>query len=401
MSLEETSATVLKKSLRGHKGHFSRTINSAIRLCDFVLDKPSSLAATELENASKEVKTTYTKVEDILLNLQQIDSGNYDTYDEALTSCKDKYDDISYKLLTLSANLFTPQPQLVAAPEQHKNRPFRINEALKPFLLTKDHNPCELRSWINKFKAFYSTSMLNHCTLAEQHAYLRICLDANLEARIQDKLEDEMPIFGDGGCIDLLEEEFRMTYPLFARRLDFFRFTQTQGQLFTDYCGKLRAKGEEADLHKLNVDDLYVFRYICGTNDNILKEKFLKHEDPTLEDLNRIARAYEVTRSTLKAMAAPSTLLQVKTHNQQKWNNNKGKQNYGSQHKKKSLKDRCSHCGQDHKSYECTRRNLICNRCGKEGHIGPVCLGSQRKAKYKANTPQHSRASSPKREQSI
>jgi hypothetical protein len=405
MSLEDTStATTLKKSLKGYKGHLSRTINSATRLCDFVQDKPSSLAATELEDASKDVKTTYSKLENILLELQQKDSANFDTYDEALISSKEKYDDILYKLMHVSANLFSaPQPQLVAAPEPHQGRHFRINEALKPFLLTKDHNPCELRSWINKFKAFYSTSMLDRCTLAEQHAYLRICLDSNLEARIQDKLEDEMPIFGEGGCIDLLEEEFRMTYPLFARRLDFFRFSQTQGQLFTDYCGKLRAKGEEADLHKLTIDELYVFRYICGTDDNKLKERFLKHEDPTLEVLNRIARAYEVTKSTLKAMETPSTSIS-QVNNKKKWNKQRGKPSATANSNNgyiliEDLYGRCFHCGQDHKTNDCTRQNLICNRCNKKGHIGPVCLGPNQR-NSKANGRANSRAPSPQQDQS-
>jgi hypothetical protein len=255
-----------------------------------------------------------------------------------------------------------------------------------------------MRSWVNKFKAFYTTSCLDRCTIAEQQAYLRICIDTNLEARIQDKIQENTPIFGEDGCIQLLEEEFLLKYPLFTRRLEFFRYNQTEGQLFTDYCAKLKAIGEEADLHKLEVDDLYVFRYICGTSDNKLKEKFLKQEDPTLDDLNRIARAYEISSSALQAMKDTSTVAQVQNER-----NLKGKRNFKEKRKGKTVAEKfnnkignCHGCGGNHTRDVCPIKHLTCHKCGKIAHLARVCRGKA----SRPNSRLPSRSSSPQQSKS-
>ena len=39
-----------------------------------------------------------------------------------------------------------------------------------------------------------------------------------------------MAIFGAGGCMDVLEAEFRIFYPIFTRHLEYFQTTQDPGE---------------------------------------------------------------------------------------------------------------------------------------------------------------------------
>jgi hypothetical protein len=122
-------------------------------------------------------------------------------------------------------------------------------------------------------------------TLEEQQGYFYVCIDIDLEGRIKPRISPTTPIFGEDSCVSLLEEEFNSKYPLFARRLDFFKYTQARGQAFSDYVAKLQAKGNESDLHQLGVEDLYVFKFLNGCSDPKLKEEFMRLKDPKLQDL--------------------------------------------------------------------------------------------------------------------
>ncbi|KAG1652264.1 hypothetical protein GQR58_026433 [Nymphon striatum] len=61
---------------------------------------------------------------------------------------------------------------------------------------------------------------------------------------------------------------------------------------------ELKQKGEEADLHSLDISSLYIYRYITGVTDSTLRERFLKLENPTLDQLKKEARAYKIGKQT-------------------------------------------------------------------------------------------------------
>ena len=106
-----------------------------------------------------------------------------------------------------------------------------------------DNNPMVFRSWSNQFKSFFNTSRLNLCEVQDQHAYLRTCLDPELEEKITDQLDDTTPVFGAGGCLEIITEKFNERYPLATRRNDFFQLTQQENQRFSDVATKLNKLG--------------------------------------------------------------------------------------------------------------------------------------------------------------
>ena len=88
--------------------------------------------------------------------------------------------------------------------------------------------------------------------------------------------------------MSLLEEGFKLQYPLLRRQVEFFESKQQKGQTFSDWATKLKALGDEAALATLDPDPVYVMRYLTGTCDEKLREKFLQQEEPTMERLDKI-----------------------------------------------------------------------------------------------------------------
>ena len=129
-------------------------------------------------------------------------------------------------------------------------------------------------------------------SVQEQQAHFRMVIDVHLEKKLSTKIQETTPVFRSDtqvSCMGLLEEEFLVKYPLLARRVEFFESTQTTGQSFSDWSSKVKALGDEAALSDLSTDGIYVMRYITGTVDMKLRERFLKEESPTMEVLDKIA----------------------------------------------------------------------------------------------------------------
>ncbi|CAB4046332.1 Hypothetical predicted protein, partial [Paramuricea clavata] len=135
----------------------------------------------------------------------------------------------------------------------------RINDSLKPAILSKDSSPTELRHWIDAFKAYYSSNDMDEFNREERVSYFKILLDSDLKTRIMAKMTESTDVFGEDGCLQLLENDFLGRYPLFSRRLDFFQYQQRNGQAFTDFVAKAKELSHLADLEKLTVEEIFVF----------------------------------------------------------------------------------------------------------------------------------------------
>ena len=105
------------------------------------------------------------------------------------------------RILTTLEAIAPARPDPRAAPNPPAGgggqRTPKINDALKPFKLTRDNDPVEFRAWATQFRSFYNTSRLDLLEREDQQAYLRICLDPHLENRISEKIGPTTEIFGD------------------------------------------------------------------------------------------------------------------------------------------------------------------------------------------------------------
>ena len=144
----------------------------------------------------------------------------------------------------------------------------------------------------------------------------------------------------------------------------------------------------------MKVEDLYVMRYLVGTSDPKLREKFLKESDPTLEGLNKVARNYEVSRASLKAMgigtnavsstaaftgARPKT--QTKSSSTQKVVKKTGGDTGFQSAKLDGLRAKglCFRCGRprDHDGGVCIALDKECTKCLRMGHLAKVCFAGK------------------------
>lgn len=387
-------------SIKAYKGHFTRTITEADRLAAFAKTHSSSFIAAELEKCHQTLQKYAGIMEEKYVECQIADIDNYKEYESRITALGKDYTKASDALLQVIANVkAAPTTAPTAAPQAHPGAAkVKANDSLKPFQLTLEHTPVELRAWTKQFRAFYSTSGLDKCTIPEQQAYLRVCIHANLEARLQDQVDEHTAIFGDDGYISLIEKEFLSKYPIFARRLDFFRFQQATNQPFTEFATKLRAKGDEADLAALTTEQLYIFRYIGGCSDHKLKEKFLKVETPSLLEMDRIARAYEVANLTMKAIEQPTKAN--KTYQKMKGQKD-GKPDQNADQRsalKQSLKGKCFRCGKgNHKSEQCYKKDNVCSKCHRQGHMPNVCLTTAGNSRAQSTNPSRQQSRAPSR----
>ena len=255
----------------------------------------------------------------------------------------------------------------------------KICEALRPFKLKPEDTPTDLRSWIEKFRTYYSTSRFDLYNLAEQHMFFFSNMTVSLETVIReaDNYNAGLAVLdGDDCLVTILQDEFRLKYPIFNRRLDFFRYQQAPGQKFTDYMLNLKQRGEEADLGALGIEGMYVFRYFTGVTDVKLRERLLKLENPTLEDLKREARAYEVGSQAAKAM--DQDFKEVKASQVTDRNKNLvSKYPSGRKPIPDNLKGVCHRCGSKEHTHwrRCPKKSneVQCTECKKLGHVASVC----------------------------
>ena len=90
-------------------------------------------------------------------------------------------------------------------------------------------------------------------------------------------------MFGQSGCLDLLEGEFRILYPIFNRRVEYFQVSREKGESSEEFYRRLSRLSDMADLEAMSKEELNTFRFLGACDDKILRNKIfdLKRKDAT------------------------------------------------------------------------------------------------------------------------
>ena len=267
-----------------------------------------------------------------------------------------------------------------AAPAQGAARPRAVAD-LKPEKLDLEQPPSTLRTWKASFLTYYTSTGINTCTLGEQHGFIMNFMQPSLANRVRDndKYREDLPLQGQvDSVMAVIEDEFLTRYPLFNRRLDYFRMRQADGEKFSDFALKLRKTGEEAELQRLNEESLHIFRYITGVTDAKLRDRFFRLPSPTLADLKAAVRAYEAGVYAAEAIAGQSEKAAVARGRPRQQQRDRGRSKSRPRVQvPASIAHLCTQCASSkHKYFDCPkdRRKLQCNFCDKWGHIEVVCF---------------------------
>ena len=389
----------LTASLVGYKGHFTRHVNRCDKLFGWARKAPhSQQLLDEITEFKNKLRDSFEKCEVTLARLMELDAGNVEVYTKSLNDRENSYTKLVSNLSMLASDFAQkisddaatanaaaaaafaagPAPAAAAA----GGAPVaKISVTLKPDRLSKDATPVEMMEHIEALDAWFRASNMQLCSAAEQQAYFKACLDTALLDRIRDQIQNDTPFLGDvGSCIAILKGEFMKMYPLFTRRLEFFRSSQPASAPFSDWARKLRRLGNQADLPGLQVDDIYVMRYLVGCSDSQLLEELLRIRDPSVANFNEVVDRFEANIIKKKSMAGHTHDTARASATKAKKDKKKERSGFVSTSREERTadilsKNCCIRCGRKFKDdHVCPAKDATCNKCNKQGHFSPVCL---------------------------
>ena len=267
----------LEHALRGYKAHFTRTVNANKRLVDFAPTVPTQSTVESLQKGLQKLDEQYEKLTQVILELQDTcTEEGHEEYETYLDELLGRYEENKFNILdAIKATGLQPREPLTRATRRSRRTgspdddntdvKLHLNKSLKPFSLLSTHNPTEFRSWVKQFRAYWRTSNMESLEVADQQIYLENCVEPVLYSRIETYVTDTTPIFGaDDCCVGLLMKDFEERWPLYTRRLEFFRSSQDVGQEVSTWVCKLKQLAEECELEDLSQDDLLMFRIVAG-----------------------------------------------------------------------------------------------------------------------------------------
>ena len=160
----------------------------------------------------------------------------------------------------------------------------------KPFTLTCEHRPRDLRRWRADFLYYFELGRCDVDPVDEQRCILFECIDSKLRGKLLVKVavwcggDCDIPVFPDLGEEEehqqtwmwALEEAFLDFHPLFRRRKDFFDSVQEDGMSATKFVAIKRSQGLEARLEEMTADDLLVNRIIDGLREEEVRRELLR-----------------------------------------------------------------------------------------------------------------------------
>ena len=384
LDIDWSDKAAVKRKLIWAKGAVTRACSAITKLTarTYIFSTPAACeeARAELNNAHQLCVSLHIRWGD--LEAADGTTGADETTAISLATYDEKYyaalDELAAYIAEHSGN--TSGASAAPTPETPSTGKINACKLLFPDQVSKSKSPEDFRMWIGAFRRFFDASGLAGHNLATQQGYFLQAVDADLRKVIEAKITPTMCIFGPGGCVELLEEEFRVLYPIFSRRLDFFQNNQDPGEDAADYLHRVTAAGDLADLESMNKEDLTAFKFIAGCSDKRLREKLFESKRKDLTAIKEIVgqHARQIKDEKSLSSQANRTIASV-TRAPGGKRDGGGQRNTPRPQLPQELKGRCTSCGNSsHKSTECSvkKNAVICNHCKKPGHLARVCISA-------------------------
>ena len=258
--LDWTNLESIKACVQGAKQSLSRNHTSASRMKKRKFTSSSVHEATRLRN---ELTESFNFLCAIYDRISALEPASATENEKSIADYQNKYEEACDWLAELVSKAESPTGEGPTHAATGDKRP-TLDQLLKPDTLTCDHTPSQLRRWITEFTEFYHSGELSRCTKLQQQAYFYRCLDQRLKTAMESRINPHTEMFGTGGCIDQLEEEFRLLYPLFTRRVKYFQATPDLGENAVSYLDKLKLLSDEADIENLSKESVTIFRFLSS-----------------------------------------------------------------------------------------------------------------------------------------
>jgi hypothetical protein len=148
-----------------------------------------------------------------------------------------------------------------------------------------------------------------------------------------------------------------------SERYRFYRRDQQPNESVAKYIAEIRRLSVHCGFGNF-LDNALRDKLVCGLKNAAIQKQLLTHEELTFQQACKKALAMESAINDATEFNT-STSTSVNAVNQ-------------SNSKSKAYKNKCKHCGRsNHAEKDCFFRDKSCNKCGKKGHIAPVCRGEK------------------------
>ena len=273
-------------------------------------------------------------------------------------------------------------------------RPGRLQEGLKPPMLTLAAPPEEVTLWKKKFKTYFRRSQVSDWTeMEDQHNVFFCAVDTEVGSRVTRHARyglarpvlQQQPATGDS-LEEILDLIFLDEWPLFGRQLQFFNMKQEDGQTADEFVSLLEDRAREGNVATMRFEEILKYRMLTGVREEGLLKEWRRLENPTLADMKRTLRIYTAGKKQEKATkknAARAARAQNREQNKDgRDGRSQSRARVGGRPVPDEWKDKCLRCGSStHFVAKCDkkREDTSCTSCGSIGHLANVCLKSKDK----------------------
>nr|XP_047123474.1 uncharacterized protein LOC124806518 [Hydra vulgaris] len=143
-----------------------------------------------------------------------------------------------------------------------------------------------------------------------------------------------------------------------------FNTCMQDSRLFTDFLIDLRNKAKTCEFGTLE-ESLIRDRVVCGINSKAARERLLRDTEFFLEKTISFMRAYETSKTQLKALENTIQADSINKHG--------SRLNFNSLKIERPSQKSCYYCGSQHTTSFCPAYGLKCTACGKLNHFAKVC----------------------------
>ncbi|XP_036347641.1 uncharacterized protein K02A2.6-like [Rhagoletis pomonella] len=126
---------------------------------------------------------------------------------------------------------------------------------------------------------------------------------------------------------------------------------------------------------------------MLNTPHDSVRTAALQKRNPTLAEVLLIAESFESTTKAVQSLKEPLASSGEATSLVNAVQSSKASlTSRVSNNNKQSMYKSCSGCGSSHSREQCKFKNAVCRKCGRVGHIAPVCMSKGANKNMKKNT---------------
>ena len=340
--------SAIRKSLRTNKQWYNRWVKDVDEICGLIIENlANSKTIDELKEVYRKIKA---KADEIYKQYDQFIEASAEFEDDANAQKEAIYQTFT-KVRETYTRAVTTYNREMNVQEHRQPQPAaegskKVDETIRPDKLAADHKPQDLEMWLRDFETYFTCNGLDKVRVEQQRAHLNKCLDDGLKRLLAKKVDYTTGVYGQGGCIEALQQEFKHLYPMFARRREFFSMVPDSQEDFRHFIRRVREVGDTCELRELTEEQIYIYKYITSMNDEMLRQHLMTMGDKSLKEIEAFIDVYFENKRG-------KDLAQGSIRKTQDFQN----------------KPKCKGCGQtNHSINSCQFKEDKCDSCGNKGH---------------------------------